>query len=434
MKSYSLFRGGLYFADPSAPPRESSITAFLPVLSVIPLLQHTGSRANPVVSAGDRVREGMLIGRGQGFGSANVHATVPGRVVKTISWKTAEGQSNDALVIRLEGTFERLGRHDELFPWENLSGFELQRLIAEYGIVEMEGAGRPVSDILYAIRSIKEPVTLVVRCIFDDPWLACDYALCRERGAAVAEGCRIAARAAGANRIVIVVSKPERELGQALAASMGKGDIPVDVALTGSRYPQRNSREVEIALRRYGKKQGVKFDSFFQIGCATAAAIYDAVKLRKPILDRYVAVGGSAVKKPQVMKVRIGTRIGEVFAECGGFVDRPCRIGTGSPLMGHTVTDMDEPVVKTSYAVFAVLAGHTGEARRTRCISCGECRTVCPLGLDPEILYKHTIVPDGQEPSQSRAAECHGCGCCEAVCPSRLPLRTVIVSSALKGN
>jgi electron transport complex protein RnfC len=432
MKVYSFRRGGIKYSDPAVPPRESSVTAFLPGLSVIPLVQHIGGRANPVVTVGDRVREGMLIGRGQGSGSANIHATVPGRVVRTVSWKMAEGLTNDAMVIKLEGGFEKLGRHEEIFPWQGLSSFELQRIIAEYGIVEMEGSGRPVSDMFYSLRSVKEKVTLVARCVFDDPWLQADYVLCRERPEAVAEGCKIAARAGRMSRIVFVLSKGEKELGSMLMDNMGKCDVPVEITYAGSRYPQRNGRELESILRRYGKHHMIELGSILPLGPATLAAIHDAVKLKKPILERYVAVGGSAIKKPQVMRVRIGTRIGEIFAECGGFVDTPKRISSGSPLLGRTVVDLDEPVIKTSFAVFAVLQslGHS----RSPCISCGECRLVCPVGLDPEALYKYTKAANNRDSPQSRAAECHGCGCCEVVCPSRLPLSTGIIRSALKGN
>jgi electron transport complex protein RnfC len=161
------------------------------------------------------------------------------------------------------------------------------------------------------------------------------------------------------------------------------------------------------------------------------AAIRDAVKLRKPVLDRYVTVGGSAVKNPRVMKVRIGTRIGDVFAECGGFVDKPKRMATGSPFLGHTVMDLDEPVIKTTYAVFAILEGQAVEKKAGNCIGCGECRVVCPVGLDPEELFKRTKRFQTEEkaaPSYS-VDKCHSCGCCELVCPSRLPLSQLIANA-----
>jgi electron transport complex protein RnfC len=326
-----------------------------------------------------------------------------------------------------------LGRRQEIFPWQSLSPFELQRIIAEYGIVEMEGSGRPVSDMFYALRSAKDPVTLVVRCVFDDPWLAADHVLLKERFAAVAEGARIAARAGRMGRIVFVLSKGEKDMGQALMDSMAGAVLPVSLTYTGMRYPQRNQRELELVLKRYAKNENIELGTMLALGPATLAAIHDAVLLKKPILDRYVAVGGSAIKEPKVMKVRIGTRIGEIFAECGGFIDKPKRIGSGSPLLGRTVVDLDEPVIKTSYAIFAFLSAQIGGYERSRCIGCGECRTVCPVGLDPETLYKFTGGPNARDESLSRAAECHGCGCCEVVCPARLPLSTSIIRSALRG-
>jgi electron transport complex protein RnfC len=341
-----------------------------------------------------------------------------------VSWKRPEGYTNEAMVIRLEGSFEKLGKREESFPWESLSPYDLQRIISEYGIVEMEGSGFPVSDMISSFRTEKEPYTLVVRCVFDDPWLAADQVLCRERLKAVAEGSFIMGRAAKASRIIFALSCGEKDLGEALLAESGTWSIPASLVLAGSRYPQRNRRELELVLRRYGKKEGIELGSLLILGPATLAAVFDAVKMKKPILDRYVAVGGSAVKKPQVMRVRIGTRIGEVFAECGGFINKPRRITTGSPLRGRPVTDLDEPVIKTSYAVLANLEGQPGGVMRN-CIGCGECRTVCPVGLDPEELYKQTRGQKTGLPLE-RASECHGCGCCDVVCPSRLPLSAYI--------
>jgi electron transport complex protein RnfC len=268
----------------------------------------------------------------------------------------------------------------------------------------------------------------VVRCVFDDPWLAADYVLCRERMKAVAEGSAIAAHTGQAGRIVFAVSHREQELGDAYLAEMAAFDIPVSVAVVGSRYPQRNRRELEMVLKLYAKKENFELGAILPMGPATLAAIHDAVKMKQPILDRYVAVGGSAVKRPQVMKVRIGTRIGDLFAECGGFTEQPKRIATGSPIQGRAVVDLDEPVVKTSSAVFALLEGHIGGGAERNCISCGRCRDVCPVGLDPEELFKAAKV-QGKGPLRY-ANECHGCGCCEAVCPSRLPLSMVILHSA----
>ena len=50
-----------------------------PIFSVS-MAQHLGAPANPVVSAGDKVRTGQIIGEPSGFISAYVHSPVSGTV------------------------------------------------------------------------------------------------------------------------------------------------------------------------------------------------------------------------------------------------------------------------------------------------------------------------------------------------------------------
>ena len=435
MKVYSFPRGGLSFDDPTVPPGNSSVVAFLPTFAVIPLIQYPGCRVDTLVSVGDTVKEGMLIGRGETPDSANVHATVPGKVVRKVGWKDNEGRPYEALLVRMEGSFECLGKKEENYLQGRISYKELRQLLADYGIVEMEGSGRPVAGMLSELDKSESQQTLVVRCVFDDPWLAADYTLCRERFKAVVEGSFIIAQVSGKiKRVVFAVSHSEHAIGEAMLAEAAQYTIPSSMVLTGSRYPQRNRRELELVLRSYEKKENMDMGGFLILGPSTLAAVHDAVKYHRPILDRYVAVGGSAVRNPQVMRVRIGKRIGDLFEECGGFADAPYRVATGSPLSGKPVLSLDEPITKTSYAVFAILKAQAGDHQRRDCISCGECRSVCPVGLDPEELYKRILVLNSARTACDRtpcgrtgAEECHGCGCCELVCPSHLPLSDMIM-------
>jgi len=429
MKIYSFPRGGFLYDDPTSPIKSSAENAFLPALSVISL----GNKAKPVypvVSIGEAVREGMLVGRASGAGIANVHATVPGRVIKKVSWKDRNNIDNDALVIKLEGAFEKLGKKNEVLAWKGLSGYDLQKIISDCGIVEMENDEKPLSDIISAARK-KDKLTLVIRCVFDDPWLVADYALCRDRLSAVIEGAAVIIKAClKITQVVFAVSHREKELGEQLLSAAGALEIPSSLVLTGSRYPQRNNRELELALRIYEKKENVNLGSLLILGPAVLAAVYDAVIYKKPILERYVAVGGSAVKKPQIMKVRIGTRIGEVIEQCGGFIEPPERILTGSPLSGREVMYLDEPVGKSCYAIVAMTKSQASIHAQQNCINCGECRAVCPIGLDPQNIYKRIR---SQEIKSMEITDCHGCGCCKIVCPSALPLLETILENNQEG-
>jgi electron transport complex protein RnfC len=88
---------------------------------------------------------------------------------------------------------------------------------------------------------------------------------------------------------------------------------------------------------------------------------------------------------------------------------------------------LDEPVGKTCYAIVAMSKAPALKRINRNCINCGECRIVCPVGLDPQYIYKKIIA---YEIDNILTTGCHGCGCCRIVCPSALPLMENIREAA----
>ena len=425
MKAYSFQRGGISYDDPTAPQNNKSDAAYLPTVSVISLFQHPVGNVIPLVSVGAAVHEGMLVGKGTKPGSSNIHSSVPGKIIRNIEWNDCNGIVNKALVVRMEGAFKHLGKKNENFLTGNFNYNDLIKILSECGIVEMEQSGTPITEKLELLNASGKPHALVVRCIFDDPWLAADYVLLKERLKEVVEGCFIIAKSCKKiERVIFAVSKKEKFTGLLMLREAEQYNFPVSMILTGSKYPQRNRRELEIVLKNFAKNEKLALGSLLILGPATLAAVHDAVKYHRPVLERYVALGGPALKNPCVMRARIGKKINDLINECGGVIGAPERIIAGSPLSGKRLIYPDEPITKTTYAVYAMLKAKKDSNFKQDCISCGECRNVCPVALDPEELYKQLMIL-GQANS-SGYNECHGCGCCELVCPSRLPLAETI--------
>lgn len=70
-------------------PKEEKLSAKVPIVYpelpdnetyIIPVSQHIGKPANVLVKRNDKVKVGTLIAQGDGFISANVHASVSGTV------------------------------------------------------------------------------------------------------------------------------------------------------------------------------------------------------------------------------------------------------------------------------------------------------------------------------------------------------------------
>ncbi|GMO54311.1 MAG: electron transport complex subunit RsxC [Termitinemataceae bacterium] len=446
MKQYSFNKGGITFNDDFAPARKMSVLSFLPGISIVVLRSFSGNPSYPIVQPGAHVEEGMLIARRQGSGSANIHSPIPGDIIQSFSWKLTDNLSASAIAVRLCGKFERLGRKMEMRQWEDLSQFAIRQILDDNGVVEMEGEGKPICDTFTAYNTSENNFTLVLRCVFDDPWLVADYCVSKERSLAVAVGCILTARAAGASSLCIAISKDDEEIGTLLQNEIKNLGAEAEIAVLSGKYPQHSNKQIEKSL---SDRLNTPQNSFLIVCPSTAAAVYDAVVFNKPVLDRYVAVGGQAVNRPSVLNVRIGSRIGDIFKECGGFSKKPDHLVIGSPLLGRNVSSLDEPILKNTSVVYAALSpkkekllsklrkklgGDSVSSEHldssARCIGCGECRRVCPSSLDPEDLYKR--MRDGKHDDSliSIIVQCDGCGCCESVCPSHLNLCSAIVKPA----
>ncbi|MBA7628984.1 Ion-translocating oxidoreductase complex subunit C [subsurface metagenome] len=154
----------------------------------------------------------------------------------------------------------------------------------------------------------------------------------------------------------------------------------------------------------------------------TIFAIYEAVALGKPLIERVVTVSGSVIKNPANLKVRLGAKIQELIEECGGFTKIPAKLISGGPMMGFALTDLDAPITKGVSGVIALSRKEVKPAMQTPCIACGRCIVACPLGLSPTTIYKWIDHQEYEEALAEGLMDCKECGCCGYVCPARIPL------------
>ena len=148
----------------------------------------------------------------------------------------------------------------------------------------------------------------------------------------------------------------------------------------------------------------------------------EAVKLGKPLIERYVTVSGG-VQAPKNLRVRIGTPLQDLIRFCGGFIGRPGRIALGSPLDGMAQFSLDRPVLKDTRWIWVQPVEQVVKAQYRACISCGDCVEVCPVRLMPNFLGKYCEFGKYEEAaSRFDLYTCIDCGLCAYVCPSRRPL------------
>ncbi len=154
----------------------------------------------------------------------------------------------------------------------------------------------------------------------------------------------------------------------------------------------------------------------------TTLAVYEAVQKNKPLIERVVTVTGRAMSHTANLKVRIGTPISSLIEYGGGMPEDTGKIVNGGPMMGRAVANPEAPVTKGTSGI--LLIRRKGSVRKTpqSCIKCAKCVGVCPMGLEPYLMYGFARRLRYEELEAAHITDCIECGCCSYTCPAYLPL------------
>lgn len=425
--AFLTFKGGIHPYDGKALTKDSPAETYLPRGEMVyPLSQHIGAPASPVVQKGDYVKRGQKIGEAGGFVSAPVHASVSGIVKGMEPRLGATGTMANSIIIENDGRYEET----EYVParLEELTKEEILKRIQDGGVVGMGGAGFPTHVKLSPKMPEKIEYVLVngAEC---EPYLTSNYRKMLDEPEEIVEGLRImlALFENAKGYVCIEDNKPDciekmKELVK---------DIPrMEVKELLTKYPQGGERTLIYATT------GREINSSMlpaDVGCVvdnvdTVAAIYRAVILGEPVIDKVITVTGDGIKTPKNFKVCTGTDLAEVVEAAGGLKEGVSKVIAGGPMMGFAMYDLHVPCTKTTSACLCLKEDPVSKAKQTACINCGRCVNVCPGGVIPARLATFAEHGDMESFQKFDGMECCECGCCSYICPAKRPLTQSIKS------
>jgi len=402
----------------------ASIEADLPARLILPLHQHIGEPAEPVVEIGNKVLKGQRIASANGYVSAAIHAPSSGTVTEIADYAIPHpsGMNAPCIIIETDGE-DRWGERNAVQDWKKLNASALRNIIRDAGIVGLGGAGFP-SFIKLNPGAKKSIDTLILNGVECEPYITCDDLIMRERSGEIMLGLHIMRHALNAKECIIAVEENKPDAFK-MMTTMAKETTGVKVVSVPTIYPHGSEKQLIQAIT--GKEVPAN-GLATQIGVvchnvATAAAIYRAVYHGEPLISRYVTVTGSGVSEPRNVRTLIGTPISELIKQCGGEVASLSRIIMGGPMMGYAMQTEQIPVIKTTNCIIACTEEDVvSEPAVMPCIRCGACAEVCPVSLLPQQLYLHSKSRDYDKAQEFNLFDCIECGCCSYVCPSKIPL------------
>ena len=393
----------------------------LPKQLIVPVNQHLGSPAIPVVKIGDQVKKGQLIAESSAFISANIHAPTSGKVTKIQPHTHTNGHYSLSIYIETDEAETWVeGLNTPEINYKELSKEEIITRIKNAGVVGMGGAGFPTHVKLSPPKG-KKIDTIILNGAECEPYLTSDHRLMLERPADILKGLDIISRLFEKGTKVYIGIENNKPESIKMMREYAK-DYNFEVAELKTKYPQGGEKQLINAIngRVLGPGQ-LPFD----VGClvhniATAFAVYEAVVKNKPLIERVVTISGMQIKNKKNLQMLVGTQIKDIVDFCGGMLSENInQVIAGGPMMGKAQYSLDTSIIKTTSGLLFIDNKELDSFKERPCIRCGRCVEACPIGEKPWILVDLAQRQHVENLPNYGLEQCIECGSCAFVCPAK---------------
>ncbi|NLY44895.1 MAG: electron transport complex subunit RsxC [Tissierella sp.] len=417
------FKGGIHVKDQKEFTKDKSVEkAIEPSIVKIPLHQHVGAPCKALVKKGDTVKVGQKIGDSEATLTVPVHSSISGEVIGIEKLYTPDGYKVDCVVIESDGLNEVDESVKPKGKLESLTGEEILAISREAGIAGLGGAAFPLHSKFTT--SLEAGIdTIILNGSECEPYLTSDHRVMLESPEKVIYGLEVMMKYFGLNSGYIAVEDNKNDAIASLKESL-KGNDSIHVASLITKFPQGESyRLVDAVIGRKVPQGGRTKDvKSFVTNVCTSAALAEAILDGKPLYERVVTVTGNGLKEPKNLMVKIGTSIGDLIAQCGGFKGTPGKIIAGGPMTGFTQFTLDTPITKGVTGIIVLTEEEAAPVKTSPCIKCGKCVEACPAYLLPLTISAYSLKDMYDEAESYNALACIECGSCSYICPAKRPL------------
>jgi electron transport complex protein RnfC len=414
---------GVHPDDHKRPAADVALRIFpSPERVFMPLSQHVGGAARPVVLVGQKVLKGQLIAEATGNISAPIHAPVSGTIaaIGDVTAPHPSGLPFKAITIESDGANRWIETGVLADPF-SAAPEDIAKIAAQAGVVGLGGATFP-SAVKFALGKRLKVKSLIVNGGECEPYLSSDDRIMRDYPEQVVDGARLVMHAIGAEEALVGIedNKPE-----AIAAMRKAAEAYPEVKIrpVPARYPMGSDKQLiqtltgkEVPSDARAAEVGVLVHNV-----STCAAVHKAVRLGQPLVERIVTLNGGAILTPGNVYAPLGTMIDELLAFVG-LKETPSRLILGGPMMGTPLLHDRIPIVKGASGILAFDAAEAHVPEAGPCIRCGNCTKACPMGLLPLEMAARIKNDDLKGAEAFQLSDCISCGCCAYVCPSHIPL------------
>ena len=407
--------------------------AFLPKVVTIPLTEEYNVTYKSLVKAGDVVKEGDVIAESvDSLTPTYIHSSVPGTVEAIEPCYAPNTKQGYGITIKFGGPLSFLGKKIKPENTDYLTPLLIENKLIEKGVMNTFNITCPV-NLGVQISKNRKAKCLIVRMFDEDPYRYTDSLVTKFYYKEIITAAELVAKTIDADGVVFVVD--QKSDYEPLFKDVHIPNFRV-LEMNIKRYPSGTPREIASAFRRTGLKKTSNFNitkSDLFVDSSTLYQVYKAVVLNTPEISVPVHFTGNCLYASAMLDVKVGTPISSIVKQIGGFLKTPEIVIVNGDLCGCSIQSLDAPITKYVKSIKFISTRKFTDNQIYACVNCGNCRSVCPVKISPDVLYTTTVSfqPVSESFAKSSLA-CISCGLCNTVCPARLPLSQTI--SVLKEN
>lgn len=398
----------------------------LPEKIILPMLQHQGTPATPVVKKDDIVQVGSLIGARNGNDSAHIHSGVSGTVSSVCKTRTAQGGIQETVVIIPDG---KQTLCDTLrIPIVS----DRKSFLTAFGESGITGFDGKEDDIMGIFMALSEEVdTLCINGCESEPYLTADHRGMLEQTPALLQGITAILQCFSIDTCILGITEDNEDcidhVESALETyldSLEEDAWDISVHSIPLSYPQGAapvllSHCFDIQLEY--PDTPADYDVLL-LDVSTVIAIGTYLTTGMPMVSRILTVDGDNVTVSHNLEVMIGTPMEHVLDYCEGLINVEGKIIAGGPMTGHCVSHLQQPILKSTRGLLVFSEEMSEIPPMGACIHCGRCVQSCPASLAPRVLALEAQKQNISRLVKLDVSACLGCGTCSYVCPSKRPV------------